>query len=71
MIIGEDETANRNIENNITIRFFPKDINLGVLMSIVCSLHVCDECTTRYPYDESVVYGTGWWGGRETPPSPG
>ena len=44
--------------------------NLGVLTSIVCSVHVCDECTTRYVYDEWLVYGTGW-GDREIPPSPG
>ena len=38
-------------------------------MSLVCSVHVCDECTTRYVYDEWLVYGTGW-GGKEDPPSP-
>ena len=33
----------------------PKDKNLGVLMSIVCSVYVCDECAARYVYDEIVV----------------
>ena len=32
--------------------FSPKDDNLGVLMSIVCSVYVCDECAARYVYDE-------------------
>ena len=32
----------------------PKDKNLGVLMSIVCSVYVCDECAARYVYHEIV-----------------
>ena len=34
--------------------FFPEDDNLGVLMSIVCSVYVCDECAARYVYDAIV-----------------
>ena len=42
---------------------FSKDDNLGMLMSIVCSVSVCDECAAQYVYDEIV----GLWdagGGR-------
>ena len=31
--------------------FSPRDENLGVLMSIVCSVYVCDECAARYVYN--------------------
>ena len=37
-----------------SVKFFAKDDNLGVLMSIVCSVYVCDECAARYVYDEMV-----------------
>ena len=38
---------------NLSETVFPeKMIYLGVLMSIVCSVYVCDECAARHVHDE-------------------